>query len=369
MIKKIQYLLFIFFLVLFLVSCGQSETASQDEGQEIEEINLKMVTSWPKDFPGLGIGANYFAELVEEMTGGKMKIKVFGAGELVGGLEVFDAVSSGTADLGHSASYYWRGKVPEAVFFTSVPFGLTASEISGWIYHGGGLELWEEIYAEHNVKPLSVGSTGVQMGGWFNKEINSIDDLKGLKMRIPALAADTLKELGGTPVALPGGEIFAALESGAIDATEWVGPYNDLAFGFYKFAKFYYYPGWHEPGSNFEVTVNLDTYSKLPDSYKAILSAASQAAANSMTSDFIAKNQEALDILVNEHGVQLKKFPDEVLRELNKTSIKVMEAKAAENPKFAKIYNAYKDYRSKVIKWTNLSEKAYIDARNLVDED
>ncbi len=366
MSKKIRNLALVLLSLFVITSCGAREGGEEVELVEVEELNLKMVTSWPKDFPGLGIGANYFAELVEEMTGGNIKIKVFGAGELVGGLEVFDAVSSGTADLGHSASYYWRGKVPEAVFFTSVPFGLTAQEISGWIYHGGGLELWEELYQEHNVIPLSVGSTGVQMGGWFNKEINSINDLKGLKMRIPALAADTLRSLGGIPVILPGGEIFAALESGAVDAVEWVGPYNDLAFGFYKFAKFYYYPGWHEPGSSFEVTVNLDVFNNLTDAQRAILRAAAQAAANNMTSDFEARNQEALEILVKEHGVVVKKFPDQVLKGLHEASLKILEERAAENPKFAKIYDSYKAYREKVIDWTNLSEKAFIDARNLV---
>ena len=366
MVVKCKNLFLIILSLLVIVSCGTREDEENVEQKEGEELNLKMVTSWPKDFPGLGIGANYFANLVEEMTAGKIKIKVFGAGELVGGLEVFDAVSSGTAELGHSASYYWRGKAPAAVFFTSVPFGLTAQEISGWIYHGGGLELWEELYEEHNLIPLSVGSTGAQMGGWFNKEIKSIKDLKGLKMRIPALAADTLKSLGGIPIILPGGEIFAALESGAVDAVEWVGPYNDLAFGFYKFAKFYYYPGWHEPGSSFEVIVNLEVYDKLSDANKAILKAAAQAAASNMTSDFEAKNQEALEVLVNEHGVVVKKFPDQVLKELHEASLKVLEQKADEDPKFAKVYQSYKAYREKVIKWTNLSEKAFIDARNLV---
>ena len=192
----------------------------------------KMVTTWPKNFPGLGTGANLLAKLITEMSGGRIEVKVYGAKELVPAFEVFNAVSSGNAEMGHGASYYWKGKSEAAQFFAAVPFGLNAQEMNSWLYYGGGMELWKEIYAEFNLIPAAAGNTGVQMGGWFNREIKSINDLKGLKMRIPGLGGEVLKRAGGTPVSLPGGEIYTSLQSGAIDATEWVGPYNDLAFGF-----------------------------------------------------------------------------------------------------------------------------------------
>ena len=221
-----------------------------------ETIEWKMVTTWPKNFPGLGTGANYLAELIGQMSGGRLKVKVYGAKELVPAFEIFDAVSNGTAEMGHGAAYYWKGKSEAAQFFAAVPFGLTAQEMNAWLYHGGGMELWKEVYEPFGLVPTAAGNTGVQMGGWFNKEINAVADLEGLKMRIPGLGGEVLKRAGGTPVSLPGGEIFPSLQSGAIDATEWVGPYNDLAFGLYKAAKHYYYPGWHEPGTTLECFVS-----------------------------------------------------------------------------------------------------------------
>jgi TRAP-type mannitol/chloroaromatic compound transport system substrate-binding protein len=219
-------------------------------------VEWKMVTTWPKNFPGLGTGANFLAKLIEDMSGGRIKIKVYGAGELVPAFEIFDTVSNGTAQLGHGSAYYWKGKNAALQFFSTVPFGLTADEMNAWLYHGGGMALWEEAYAPFGLIPMAAGNTGVQMAGWFNKEINSLDDLKGLKMRIPGLGGEVLKRIGGTPVNLPGAELFTAMQSVTIDATEWVNPYNDLAFGLYKVAKHYYYPGWHEPGTTLECFIN-----------------------------------------------------------------------------------------------------------------
>jgi TRAP-type mannitol/chloroaromatic compound transport system substrate-binding protein len=216
------------------------------------QYKWKMVTTWPKNFPGLGTAANKLAYLIGEMSGGRIQVKVYGAKELVPAFEIFDAVSKGTAEMGHGAAYYWKGKSEAAQFFTTVPFGLTAQEVNAWMYYGDGLNLWKELYSQFNLVGVPAGNTGVQMGGWFNKEINSLADLKGLKMRIPGLGGEILKRLGGTPVNLPGGELFTALQSGAIDATEWIGPYNDLAFGLFKAAKYYYYPGFHEPGTILE---------------------------------------------------------------------------------------------------------------------
>ena len=231
----------------------------------------KMVTTWPKNFPGLGTGANKLAQLITEMSGGRIKVKVYGAKELVPAFEVFDAVSRGTAEMGHGASYYWKGKSEAAQFFSAVPFGLNAQEMNAWLYYGGGMELWQELYAPFNLIPAAAGNTGVQMGGWFNKEIKSVADLKGLKMRIPGLGGEVLKRAGGTPVSLPGGEIYTSLQSGAIDATEFVGPYNDLAFGLYKAAKHYYYPGWHEPGTTLEAMMNKKAFEALPKDLQSIV--------------------------------------------------------------------------------------------------
>ena len=216
-----------------------------------------MVTSWPKNFPGLGTGAENLAKLITNLSNGRIKVKVYGAGEIVPALGVFEAVSEGIVDAGHGAAYYWKGKVPASVFFTAVPFGLTAQETNGWLHYGGGLELWQEAYAPYNLVPMAGGSTGVQMAGWFNKEINSIADLKGLKMRIPGLAGEVFAAAGGTAVTIPGGELYTSMQTGVIDSVEWVGPYNDKSLGVpFEAAKHYYYPGWHEPGTVLELTIN-----------------------------------------------------------------------------------------------------------------
>jgi len=233
-----------------------------------------MVTTWPKNFPGLGTGAQRLADRITAMTEGRIAVKLFAAGELVGAFDSFDAVSQGNAEGYHAAEYYWQGKSKAFNFFTAVPFGLTASELNAWIYHGGGQELWDELAADFGLKSFLAGNTGVQMGGWFAKEVNSVDDFKGLKFRMPGLGGEVLRRMGAAVVALPGGEIFPALQSGAIDATEWVGPWNDLAFGFHRIVKFYYFPGFHEPGSGLAFSMNKKVWDGLPDSDKAIVEAA-----------------------------------------------------------------------------------------------
>ena len=220
-------------------------TSQKSVAAKKPEYSWKMITTWPKNFPGLGTGAENLANLINKLSSGRIKITVYGAGELVPAFEIFDAVSRGIAELGHGSAYYWKGKNESLQFFSTVPFGLTANEMNAWLYYGGGQELWQKAYSKFNLVPMAAGNTGIQMAGWFNKEINSLDDLKGLKMRIPGLGGEVLKRAGGTPVNLPGGELFTALKTGTIDATEWVNPYNDLAFGLHKAAKYYYYPGWH----------------------------------------------------------------------------------------------------------------------------
>ncbi|MBE9399593.1 TRAP transporter substrate-binding protein [Pontibacterium sp. N1Y112] len=329
------------------------------------EYKWKMVTTWPKNFPGLGTGANYLAKLIGEMTNGRVQVKVYGAKELVGALEIFDAVSRGTAEMGHGAAYYWKGKSIAAQFFAAVPFGLTAQEMNSWLYHGGGMELWEELYAKFGLVPGAAGSTGVQMGGWFNKEINSLDDVKGLKMRMPGLGGEVLKRAGGTPVLLPGGEIFPALQSGAIDASEWVGPYNDLAFGLYKAAKYYYYPGWHEPGTTLESFINKDAFEALPKDLQVAVRNAIRVANQDMLADFTAKNNRALEQLVTEHGVQLRKFPDDVLKKLKTLSDEVVAEEAAKDPMAQKVYDSFVKFRDQATAWHAVSEQAYMNARSL----
>jgi len=349
-------------------STEQASTATSTPGTpaavvQQETIEWKMVTTWPKNFPGLGTGANFLAELMGQMSGGRLKVKVYGAKELVPAFEIFDAVSSGTAEMGHGAAYYWKGKSEAAQFFAAVPFGLTAQEMSAWLYHGGGMELWKEVYEPFGLVPTAAGNTGVQMGGWFNKEINSVSDLEGLKMRIPGLGGEVLKRAGGTPVSLPGGEIFPSLQSGAIDATEWVGPYNDLAFGLYKAAKYYYYPGWHEPGTTLECFVSKKAMDSLPADLQAIVINASRIANQDMLAEYTTRNNQALQTLVNEHKVDLRRFPEEVLQKLRALSDEVVAEVADKDPMSKKVYESYKLFRDQVMAWHEVSEKAYLDAR------
>lgn len=333
--------------------------------QAAKTYKWKMVTTWPKNFPGLGTGANNLAKLIEEMSGGRIKVKVYAAGEMVGAFDVFDAVSANTAQMGHGAAYYWKGKSEAAQFFAAVPFGLTAQEMNGWLYAGGGMKLWEELYAKFNLVPTAAGNTGVQMGGWFNKEIKSVDDLKGLKMRIPGLGGEVLKRAGGTPVSLPGGEIFTSLQSGALDATEFVGPWNDNALGFYKVAKFYYYPGWHEPGTTLECIVNKTALEELPKDLQSIVLNACKVANQDMLSEFTAKNNEYLIKMIKDHGVQLKAFPDDVLKKIKTLSDEVV-AEIANKDAFSKrVYESFKNFRDQSNEWAAVAEAAYFHARKL----
>ena len=334
--------------------------------KEKEKIyKWNMVTTWPKNFPGLGMAAENLSQYVKEMSNGRLIIKVYGAGELVPAMGVFDAVSQGNVELGHGASYYWTGKVKSSQFFTAVPFGLTAQEMNGWLHHGGGLELWEEAYEPFNLVPLAGGNTGVQMAGWFNKEINSIEDIKGIKMRIPGLAGEVFTRLGAETVQLAGNEIFLSLQQGVIDAAEWVGPYNDLTFGFHQVAKYYYYPGWHEPGSTLEIIVKKDALESLPDDLRAMMKYASRAVNQEMLDEYTARNNNALIELVEKHGVSLRKLPNDVLRELKKVSDEVMKEFVAKDDMARKVYDSYSNFKEDVVNYHNISEKAYIDARDI----
>lgn len=325
------------------------------------EYNWKMVTTWPKNFPGLGTGAQYLADTINNLSGGRIKITVYGAGELVPAFEIFDAVSNGVAELGHGSAYYWKGKNDTFQFFSTVPFGMTANEMNSWLYKGGGMDLWQQAYERFNLLPMAAGNTGIQMGGWFNKEINSLNDLKGLKMRIPGLGGEVLKRAGGTPVNLPGGELFTALKTGTIDATEWVSPYNDLAFGLHKAAKYYYYPGWHEPGTTLECFVNKEKFQELPADLKEIILGASKMANVDMLCEIISKNNDALEILKNKHNVDIRSYPEEVLNELYEISKKVVKELSSSSDFAREVYKSYTSFQEKTRNWNKISIKPYLN--------
>jgi len=319
----------------------------------------KMVTTWPPGLPVLQEGCERLAERVGELTGGKLKIQVFAGGELVPPLESFQAVSDGTVEVGSGASYYWAGKAPATQWFAAVPFGMNGQGMSAWFHGGDGLKLWEEVYAPFNLIPRPGGSTGVQMGGWFNKKINSIKDYKGLKMRIPGLGGKVVAKAGGTVVLLPGGEIFTSLERGVIDATEWVGPLHDLRMGFYQAAKYYYYPGWHEPGTYLEYFFNKQKYESLPKEFQHILDAACQETEHWCLSQFDARNGAALQTLINEKKVTLIKFPDKVLDALRKLAVETVEEEANKDPMARKVADSFKKFQKMVGTWHTVSEQAF----------
>jgi TRAP-type mannitol/chloroaromatic compound transport system substrate-binding protein len=347
-----------------LSACGDRGKQADCSGSTATEtFEWKMVTTWPRDFPGLGTGANYLARIIGEMSGGRLTVKVFGGNELVPPFEVFDAVQRGTAELGHGGAYYWKGKIPASPFFSGVPFGLTGSEINGWFYHGGGLELYREVYEPFGLIPYPIGNSNTQMGGWFNKEINSVEDLKGLKMRIPGFGGEVLKAVGGTPVNIPGAELFTALQNGTIDATEWVGPMNDLAFGLFRAAKYYYYPGWHEPGTASECIVNAEAFAALPPDLQAIVEVAFKAANMDMFAEFEARNGAALQTLVNEHGVELRPFPDEVLEELKRASLEVIERQADSDEMSGKVWASLRSYMETAKASTRVGSQYFVDRR------
>ncbi len=351
------------FAAILLSACGGGQGPGGDNTVAQQTYNWKLVTAWPKNFPGLGTAPEEFARRVQVMSNGRLRIRVYGAGELVPALEVFDAVSAGTAEIGHGAAYYWKGKVPEAQFFTALPFGLNGREMDAWIRYGGGGELWRELYAPFNLIPVRGGNTGVQMGGWFNKEINSLQDFRGLKIRIPGLAADVVQRLGAVPVNLAAGEVYTSLQTRVIDATEFTGPYNDLALGFHDITRYYYYPGWHEPGSVMEFVFNKRLFESLPEDLQQILLTAAEATNLEMVDEFTARNAVALRELVERHNVELKQFPDDLIRELNRISQEVIDEVGRMSPMAERIHASYREFEQNVRAYHAISEEAYTRAR------
>lgn len=352
------------FAALVIGSAKAKPALMLTEGEKNREIfEWDLVTSWPKRFPGLGMGPEMFAEKVLAMSDGRLVITVHGGNSIVPALGVFDAVSSGSVEMGHSSAYYWKGKIPAAVFFTSVPFGMTAQEYNAWISYGGGLELWRELYKPYNLIPFPGGNTGVQMGGWFNVEINDVSDIQGLKMRIPGLGGEVFSRSGGTAVNIPGAELFNALQTGVIDATEWVGPYNDLAMGFHQIAKHYYYPGWHEPGPAMEFTVNKTAYDSLPKDLQEIIDVAAKAVNQQMLDEYQGRSQTALIELKQVYGVDIRRFPESVLAVYRKNALALYEELSKGDEQFAKVYQNYWQYLESARNYSEIGEKAYLELR------
>ena len=342
-----------------LTSCKPKSQTHKESARAEAEYKWKMVTTWPPNFPVLGEACQHFADWVYKMSSGEMLIKVYGAGELIPGLEVFDAVSSGAAEIGNGASYYWAGKSPATQLFTAVPFGMNAQQMNAWIYCGGGLELWKELYAKFGLISFPAGNTGMQMAGWFNKEINDISDLKGLKMRIPGLGGKVLAKAGGTAVLSSGNEIYTNLERGVIDATEWIGPYHDYVMGFHKIARYYYSPGWHEPGSVLENMFNLKAFNELPEHLQVILETASARMNVWVISEFEAKNNMYMEKLVREEKVDVRKLNADILNQLKQYTTEILEDMAEADEFTGKVYKSFTSFAGNIRNWAAYSEKLY----------
>ena len=352
-------------LVLLLASCGQSGRQGDAAGAiDTSKIyRWKMVTTWPANFPIFQEGVMKFADDVRRMSNGRLDIQVFAGGELVPALQTFDAVSQGSVEMGHGSAYYWAGKVPQAQFFSTVPFGMTARGMHAWLYNGGGLELWREIYEPFNLYPIPMGNTGIQMGGWFNKRIDSVADLQGLRMRMPGLGGKVLKNAGGNPVLMSGGEIYTALERGIIDATEWVAPFHDLRLGLNRAAKYYYFPGWHEPGTEFELIINSARWQQLPDDLKAIVETAAVANSEWMYTQMEYHNTRSLQDLKQKKNIEVLEFPADVMAELRKITRSTLQEEAASNPEFKRVYEAYLSFQEDYREWGDMTETAYQRSR------
>ena len=341
-----------------LAACNQSSSNSNISTGNLPNVRWQMVTSWPKSLDTIFGGAQTVCDRVAAMTGGKFTITPYAAGEIVPGLEVLDAVQNGTVECGHTASYYYVGKNSALAFGTSMPFGLTAQQQNAWLYHGGGLAAMQKVYADFNIINFPAGNTGAQMGGWFKKKVQSLSDLQGLKMRIPGLGGKVMSRLGVNVQVLPGGEIFLALDRGAIDAAEWVGPYDDEKLGLNKAAPYYYYPGWWEPGATLEVQVNKSQWDKLPREYQEIFKTAAIEANLNMLSQYDALNREALTRLLD-NGTELVAYSPDILAAAQKAAFEIYEENAADNPSFQEIYQQWNEFRSLISQWNKINELSF----------
>lgn len=322
---------------------------------------LKLAETWGPNFPVFGDATKNMAKMAEEMSNGRLQIRIDSANKHKAPLGVFDMVKSGQYDMGHSGSYYWKGKVPNTLYFTSMPFGMLPAEQYAWFYYGGGMELMDKVYSPHNLLSFPGGNTEFQMGGWFQKEINSVDDLKGLKMRIPGFAGEIMAELGAKPTNIAPGELYTALERRTIDALEWVGPSLDLRMGFHKIAP-YYYTGWHEPGSELQFLVNKQVWEKLPADLQEILRISMKTAAYDMYIQAVHESGQNWASIKTEYpNVKVKNFPPEVMDALRVANDKLLSEHAAQDPLAKEIQQSQADYKKKVRAWTDISTKAYLD--------
>jgi TRAP-type mannitol/chloroaromatic compound transport system substrate-binding protein len=349
-------------------AAGTAVAASTLAAPAIAQSRKEMVivSTWGRDFPGLGTSAQRLCKRITDVTEGRINVKYYAAGERVGAFDVFDAVASGNAQGYIAAEYYWKGKHPAFGYFTSVPFGLTYAEMGAWIFHLGGQKLWDELSDGFGIKCLPAGNTGVQMGGWFRKEINTANDLKGLKMRIPGLGGDVMAKLGASPVSLPGGQIYENLVSGAIDATEWVGPYNDYFLKFYEAAKYYYWPGMHEPGGFISFGMNKSWWSKLSKTEQMIIESCTTQECELMMSEANALNATYLNRLVKEHGVKLREFSDEIYDSFGKAADQVFAEARAHSNLAARVHDSFAAARKDVGGWLKLADVGYSTKRNRV---
>ena len=329
-----------------------------------ERVEAAMVATWPRDFPGLGTGAQRFAKRLSDMSDGRIQVTYYASGERVKAFDSFDEVASGNAQMYHAADYYWVGKDKAWGYYTAVPFGFTYTEMNAWIRFAGGQQLWDELADKFGLKNFLCGNTGVQMGGWFNKKIKSAKDLKGLKMRIPGFGGEVMAKLGASPISLPGGQIYENLVSGAIDATEWVGPWNDEIMKFQEAAKYYYYPGMHEPGSALAAGCNKSWLTSLSKADQTMIEAASSMENDVMMAEYNAKNGAALARLINDHGVKLEKFNDKVYDAFAKGAAEVFEEVQASSDLAARTHKSFVKARKDIGSWANLSDSPYIQQRN-----
>ena len=347
---------------LLLAGCKREESVKNFSISKKRKVNIRLATSWPAKFPIMGEGVEAFAQKVKKASDGEIEIKVFGKNLLVPALGVFDACSAGQIEAFHSGPYYWKGKNAAFSLFGGFPFGFTSNEMGAWMLFGGGLNMWRELYDRYNLYPLLGGNTDVQMGGWFRKKITSLQDLQGLKMRIPGLGGEVMAKLGVNPILLPAGEIYTALDRGTIDATEWVGPALDIKMGFYKVAP-YYYSGFHEPGSVLELTFNKQFWQKLPKDHRQIITSCANELNATMVYNFQAQNAKALQKLKN-LGVHLENFPRQIVEAAKKALFEVIEEQSKKSEDFKRVWEKIEPFWMQNRAWTSLGLKNYLKMRD-----
>lgn len=353
-----------------ITACSNGDSTG-DSGQAIigsdKKFSWKIVSAWPANFPIFHEGLERFADDVRLMSNGRLNIQVYAGGELVPALGVFDAVSQGSVEMGFGSPYYWAGKIPAAQFFSSVPFGLTTKGMETWIYQGGGIELWRELYEPFNLTVFPMGNVGVQMGGWFNKKINSVADVKGLRMRIPGLGGKVFNKAGGNPVLMAGGEIYTALERGTIDATEWIAPFHDMKMGLDRAADYYYYPAWHEPGTVLELMINTSRWNELPDDLKKIIEVAASATNKWIYTSMEYHNQQALQEIKLKDNIEVLKFPPGLISELRTFTNEALEEESQNNVDFKRVYDAYEAFRKTYTEWSSMANDTDQDSLSFIE--